>query len=124
KNMDGFKMDFFKEKEEEEVKVQEKRQAKNLEKETAKKQRIDKDAEELKRHLQIVANDDDDVYTKATPLASKVPIVDYQIHHENNKPYYKIIKADGTHQLFLIFITLLKNFYIEDLEALWKLVKE
>nr|GEZ79665.1 hypothetical protein [Tanacetum cinerariifolium] len=29
--------------------------------ETAKKQRIDKDAEELKRHPQIVANDDDDV---------------------------------------------------------------
>nr|GEV96895.1 hypothetical protein [Tanacetum cinerariifolium] len=54
--------------------------------------------EELKRHLQIVANDDDDVYNEATPLASKVPVVDYQIHHENNKPYYKIITADGNHQ--------------------------
>nr|GEU50537.1 hypothetical protein [Tanacetum cinerariifolium] len=35
---------------------------------------------------------------KATPLASKVPVGDYQIHHENNKPYYKIIRADGTHK--------------------------
>nr|GEY09989.1 ribonuclease H-like domain-containing protein [Tanacetum cinerariifolium] len=72
----------------------------------------------------IVANDDDDVYTEATPLASKVHVVDYQIHHENNKPYYKIIKVDGTHKLFLSFITLLKNFDREDLETLWKLIKE
>nr|GEW06396.1 hypothetical protein [Tanacetum cinerariifolium] len=41
------------------------------EQEIAKKQRIDEDAEELKRHLQIVANDNEDVYTEATPLASK-----------------------------------------------------
>nr|GEU94413.1 hypothetical protein [Tanacetum cinerariifolium] len=101
KNMVGFKMDFFK----------------------AKKQRIDEEVEELKTHLQIVANDDDDdVYTEATPLALKVPVVDYQIHHENNKPYYKIIRADGTHKLFISFITLLKNFDREDLEMLWKLV--
>nr|GEY90483.1 hypothetical protein [Tanacetum cinerariifolium] len=102
KNMARFKMDFFK----------------------AKKQRIDKEIEELKTHLQIVANNDDDVYTEATPLALKVPIVDYQIHHEHNKPYYKIISADGTHQLFLSFITLFKNFNREDLEMLWKLVEE
>nr|GEX31515.1 hypothetical protein [Tanacetum cinerariifolium] len=38
----------------------------------AKKQRIDEEAEELKTHLQIVDNDDDDVYTEATPLASKI----------------------------------------------------
>nr|GEX58187.1 hypothetical protein [Tanacetum cinerariifolium] len=49
--------------------------------------RMDEEAEELKRHLQIIPNDDDDVYTKATHLASK-------------------------------------NFDREDLEALWKLVKE
>nr|GEV11021.1 reverse transcriptase domain-containing protein [Tanacetum cinerariifolium] len=127
KNMAGFKMDFFKEKEEEEVTVQEegrKRQGENLKQDTAKKQRIDEEAEELKTHLQIVVNDDGDVYTETTPLASKVPVVDYQIHHENNKPYYKIVRADGTHKLFLSFITLLKNFEREDLEALWKIVKE
>nr|GEY48056.1 hypothetical protein [Tanacetum cinerariifolium] len=65
-----------------------------------------------------------DFFKEATPLVSKVPLVDYQIHLENNKPYYKIIRADGTHKLFLSFITLLKNFDKEDLKALWKLVKE
>nr|GEY84511.1 hypothetical protein [Tanacetum cinerariifolium] len=98
--------------------------AKQFIEETTKKNRIDEDVEELKRNLQILANDDDDVYTEATPLASKVPVVDYQIHYENNKPYYKIIRADETHKLFLSFIILLKNFDIEGLETLWKFVKE
>nr|GEU30223.1 hypothetical protein [Tanacetum cinerariifolium] len=53
---------------EEEVTVQEKeieeegnkRQGESLEQEIAKKQRMNEEAEELKRHMQIVANDDDD----------------------------------------------------------------
>nr|GEU96627.1 hypothetical protein [Tanacetum cinerariifolium] len=125
KNMVGFKLDFFKG--EEEVTVPEdgsKRKGEHLEQDMAKKQRIDEDAEELKTHLHIVVNDDDDVYIEATPLALKVLVVDYQIHHEHNKPYYKIIRADGTHQLFLNFITLLNNFNREDLKTLWKIVKE
>nr|GEZ15322.1 hypothetical protein [Tanacetum cinerariifolium] len=32
---------------------------------------------------------------EATPLASKVPIIDYEIHLERNKPYLKIIRADA-----------------------------
>nr|GEZ25156.1 hypothetical protein [Tanacetum cinerariifolium] len=79
---------------------------------------------ELKKHLQIVPNDDDDVYTKVTPLALKVPVVDYAIYTENNKPYYKIIRADESHQLFLSFLSLLRNFDREDLEMLWQLVQE
>nr|GFB42749.1 hypothetical protein [Tanacetum cinerariifolium] len=126
KNMASFNMDFFKGmtyseikpifkkhynsiqaflEKEEEVTIQEKeidekghkREGESLEQEIAKKQRMDEEEEEIKRHLQILANNDDDVNTKTTPLASKVPVVDYQIHHENNKPYYKIIRADGTH---------------------------
>nr|GEV68708.1 hypothetical protein [Tanacetum cinerariifolium] len=85
---------------------------------------MDEEAEDLKSHLQIVANDDDDVYIEATPLALKIPIVDYKIHFERNKPYFKIIRADGNHMLFLSFSTILKNFDREDLESLWKLVKE
>nr|GEY55476.1 hypothetical protein [Tanacetum cinerariifolium] len=50
--------------------------------------------------IMIVPNEDDDVYTEATPLARKVPVVDYEIIKLNNKPHYKIIRADGTHQLF------------------------
>nr|GEY96557.1 hypothetical protein [Tanacetum cinerariifolium] len=60
----------------------------------------------------------------ATPLARKVPIVDYEIYTENNKPYYKIIRADGSPQLFLSFLSLLRNFDREDLEVLWQLVEE
>nr|GEU90679.1 hypothetical protein [Tanacetum cinerariifolium] len=150
KNMAGLKMHFFKgmtyneirpifekhynlnqaflERVEEEVigqkEEESKRKGDSLNQDAAKKQRINEEEEELKAHLQIVVHDDDDVFTEATPLASKVPVVDYQIHHENNKPYYKIIRADGTHKLFLSFITLLKNFDREDLEMLWKLVQE
>nr|GEX93625.1 hypothetical protein [Tanacetum cinerariifolium] len=53
----------------------------------SKKQKLDEEVEELKRNLQIVPNDEDDVYTKATPLALKVPVVDYEIYTENNRPY-------------------------------------
>nr|GEW11716.1 hypothetical protein [Tanacetum cinerariifolium] len=131
KNMAGFKMDFFRgmsynnirlifekyfnsnvafleksEKElEEEASKALKRKNESFEQQAVKKQKLDEEAEELKKHLQIVPNKDD-VYTEATPLALKVPVVDYQIHTENNKPYYKIIRADGTHQLFLSFISL------------------
>nr|GEW02217.1 hypothetical protein [Tanacetum cinerariifolium] len=150
KNMAGFKMDFFKamtyndvrpifkkhynsiksflEKGEEEIEEEgSKRKGDSLNQDASKKQRIDKEEEELKTHLQIVVNDDDDdddVYTETTPLALKVPVVDYQIHHKNNKPYYKIIGADGTHKFFISFISLLNNFDRKDLEMLWKLVQE
>nr|GEZ66992.1 hypothetical protein [Tanacetum cinerariifolium] len=57
-----------------------KREGKSLEKEISKKQKMNEEAKELRSHLQIVPNDDDDdVYTEATPLASKIPIVDYKI---------------------------------------------
>nr|GEV24026.1 retrovirus-related Pol polyprotein from transposon TNT 1-94 [Tanacetum cinerariifolium] len=47
-----------------------------------------KEVEDLQQHLEIVPDKDDDVYTKATPLARKVPVVDYHIIHLNNKPRY------------------------------------
>nr|GEZ70841.1 hypothetical protein [Tanacetum cinerariifolium] len=65
----------------------------------AKRRKLNKEVEDLKQHLEIVPDEDDDVYTEATRLARKVPVVDYEIIHFNNKPHYKIIRADGTHQL-------------------------
>nr|GEU71130.1 hypothetical protein [Tanacetum cinerariifolium] len=131
KNMAGFKMNFFKGMTYSEIRPLFKKHynsnqafLERVEEEVTVQEKEIEEEEELKRHLQIMSNDDDDVYTKATPLASNVPVVDYQIHRENNKPYYKIIKADGSHKLFLSFITLLENFDREDLETLWKLVKE
>nr|GEW84201.1 hypothetical protein [Tanacetum cinerariifolium] len=149
-NVDGFKMDYFKgmsyddirpiferyfdsnvaflQKTKEQIEEEESRALKRLNEtpaeRAAKRQKLDEEAEELKRHLQIVPNEDDDVYTEATPLARKVPVVDYQIIEMNNKPYYKIIRADDTHQLYVSFLTLLRNFNREELEALWSLVEE
>nr|GEV74262.1 hypothetical protein [Tanacetum cinerariifolium] len=150
RNMAGFKMDYFKgmsyddihpifekyfnsnatflEKTKEQLEEEErralKRKTESTEEKAVKKQKLDEEVEELKKHLHIVPNNDDDVYTETTPLALKVPIVDYEIYLENNKPYFKIIRADGTYQLFLSFLSLLRNFNREDLEVLWQLVKE
>nr|GEU70368.1 ribonuclease H-like domain-containing protein [Tanacetum cinerariifolium] len=151
RNMAGFKMDYFKgmsyddirpifekyfnsnvaflEKTKEQLEEEEsralKRTSESLEEKAAKKQKLDEKIEELKKHLQIVPNDDDDddVYTEATPLALKVPIVDYEIYSKNNKPFYKIIRADGSHQLFLRFLSLLRNFDREDLERRYPLTR-
>nr|GEW87587.1 hypothetical protein [Tanacetum cinerariifolium] len=79
--------------------------------------KLDEEVEELRKHLQIVLNEDDDIYTKATPLVLKVPVVDFKIYTENNKPYYKIKRADGSHQLYLHFLSMLRNFNREDLES-------
>nr|GEV38123.1 hypothetical protein [Tanacetum cinerariifolium] len=46
------------------------------------------------------------------------------LEKKNNKPHYKIIRADGTHQLFLSFLSLLRNFDKKDLEMLWQIVNE
>nr|GEX87181.1 hypothetical protein [Tanacetum cinerariifolium] len=101
-----------------------KRLSESQEDKAAKKQKLDEEVEELRKHLMIVPNKEDDVYTEETPLARKVPVVDYEIYNENNKPYYKIKRADGSHQLYLSFLSMLRNFDIEDLEVLWQLVKE
>nr|GFB63753.1 hypothetical protein [Tanacetum cinerariifolium] len=66
----------------------------------------------------------DDVFVEAIPLAQKVPVVDYQVVVIDNRPRYKIIRADDTHQLYISFTNLLKNFDKEDLEALWRIVKD
>nr|GEX53517.1 ribonuclease H-like domain-containing protein [Tanacetum cinerariifolium] len=112
RNVAGFKIDYFKGMTYDDIHK------------AAKKQKLDEEVEELKRHLQIVPNNEDDVYTEATPLARKVSVVGYEIYNENNKPYYKVKRVDGSHQLYLSFLSLLRNFDREDLEALWRLVKE
>nr|GEU86651.1 hypothetical protein [Tanacetum cinerariifolium] len=126
KEYDGIFEEYVKSKEqlEEEESKALKRTSESLKEKAAKKQKLDDEVEELKKHLRIMPNDDDDVYTEATPLSFKVPVIDYVIYTENNKPYYKIIRADGSHQLFLSFLSLLRNFDRKDLEVLWQIVKE
>nr|GFC98123.1 hypothetical protein [Tanacetum cinerariifolium] len=45
----------------------------------AKRRKLNEEVKDLKQHLEIVPDEDDDVYTEATPLARKVPVMDYQI---------------------------------------------
>nr|GEV74333.1 hypothetical protein [Tanacetum cinerariifolium] len=118
KNVAGFKMDYFKGmsyddirpifeakfnlnvafllKTKEQIEKDENRALQRLNEtpteRAAKRQKLDEEVEELKRHLQIVPNKDDDVYTEATPLARKVPVIDYQINELNNKPTTKSLE--------------------------------
>nr|GEU55216.1 hypothetical protein [Tanacetum cinerariifolium] len=97
RNMAGFKMDYFKgisyddirlifekyfnsnvaflkktkEQMEEEDNKALKSTSESLEEKADKNPKLDEEVEELKKHLQIVANNNDDVYTEATPLALK-----------------------------------------------------
>nr|GEW25682.1 hypothetical protein [Tanacetum cinerariifolium] len=61
----------------------------------AKRRKLSEEAQEaddLRRRLEIIQDEDDDVFVEATPLAQKVPVVDYQVVVIDNKPKYKIIK--------------------------------
>nr|GEW59180.1 putative ribonuclease H-like domain-containing protein [Tanacetum cinerariifolium] len=99
----------------------------NLKHKAAKRRKLSEEAQEaddLKKRLEIAQDEDDDVFVEATLLAQKVHVVDYQIVVIHNKPKYKIIRADDTHQFYISITTLLKNFDREDLEALWKIVRD
>nr|GFA42179.1 hypothetical protein [Tanacetum cinerariifolium] len=64
-----------------------KRKAESSEKKAAKKQKFDEVVEELKKHLQIMPNDEDDVYTEATPLALKCQPMNEDYCYEQNSYY-------------------------------------
>ncbi|GJU18921.1 hypothetical protein Tco_1146887, partial [Tanacetum coccineum] len=108
-----------------------KRTTEQLESNISKKQKLDEneqaegaddDSAELKRCMEIVPEDEDDVTIDATSLSSKSPtIIDYKIHKEGKKNYFKIIKADGNSQLYLTFGQMFKNFNREELEVLWSI---
>nr|GEV16737.1 ribonuclease H-like domain-containing protein [Tanacetum cinerariifolium] len=103
-----------------------KRAGSNLEQEDANRQRLEEDNEsvELKRCLEIIPEDDDDVTIKATPLSSKSPtIVDYKICKKRRKSFFKIIRADGNSQNYLTFGKMFKKINKEYLEVLWSIVK-
>nr|GFA38259.1 hypothetical protein [Tanacetum cinerariifolium] len=153
KNTEGYKMEFFKGKtydeilpifqarfdanlkflfkSREEIKKEDEEIIKSINEtptqKAAKRRKLSEEAQEaddLKKRLEIVQDEDDDVFVEATPLAQKVPVVDYKVVVIDNKPKYKIIRADDTHQFYISFTTLLKNFDREDLETLWKIVRD
>nr|GEZ93786.1 hypothetical protein [Tanacetum cinerariifolium] len=67
-----------------------KRAGDELEQERSKKQKVedDKVSEELKRCLEIILDNEDDVTIYATPLSIKTPIIDYKIYKEGKKSYF------------------------------------
>nr|GEV51095.1 hypothetical protein [Tanacetum cinerariifolium] len=103
-----------------------KRAGDELDQEKSKKQKVedDKAQEELKRCLEIIPDDEDDVTIDATPLSIKsLTIFDYKIYKEGKKSYFQIFRADGNSQIYLTFSKMLKNFDREDLKVLSRLVK-
>ncbi|GJR23046.1 putative ribonuclease H-like domain-containing protein [Tanacetum coccineum] len=69
-----------------------------LEQEVAKKQKIDDDQEEaeIKKHMEIVL-DEEEIAIDAIPLATKPPmIVEYKIVKEGKIRYFQIIRANGS----------------------------
>ncbi|GJW34655.1 hypothetical protein Tco_0057575 [Tanacetum coccineum] len=83
----------------------------------------DQEEEELKKHLEIIR--DDDIAIDAIPLATKPPmIVEYKIIKKGIKGYYQLIRADGSTKRYSSMVHMLQNIDREDLETIWKLVKE
>nr|GEV18671.1 putative ribonuclease H-like domain-containing protein [Tanacetum cinerariifolium] len=67
-----------------------KRAGDKLDQERSKKQKVedDKESEELKRCLEIILDDEDDVTIDATHLSIKTPIIDYKIYKEGKRSYF------------------------------------
>nr|GEW64768.1 synaptobrevin, longin-like domain protein [Tanacetum cinerariifolium] len=122
RNMDGFKMDYFKGMSYDDIRlIFEKYFNYNVAfLEKTKEHLEEEESSALKRKTKSQA----EKASNKQKLDEEVPVVDYEIYTKNNKPYYKIIRADGSPQLFLSFLSLLRNFDREDLEVIWKIVKE
>ncbi|GJU92200.1 hypothetical protein Tco_1304623 [Tanacetum coccineum] len=83
----------------------------------------DQEAAKIKELMEIIPGKEE-VAIDAIALAVKPPsIVDWKIYKEGKKTYYQKIRADGSSNMYLVFIHMLKSFDREDLETLWKLVK-
>nr|GFA81415.1 hypothetical protein [Tanacetum cinerariifolium] len=53
------------------------------------------DSKELKKYMEILLDNGDEVLIEAIPISSRSPtIIDYKIHKEGKKNYFKIIRAD------------------------------
>nr|GEX50069.1 hypothetical protein [Tanacetum cinerariifolium] len=121
KNMAGFKMDFFKGMSYDDIRPIFEKHFNSI---VAFLEKGEEELEEeASKAIKRKSESSEEKAAKKRKLDEEVPVVDYQIHTENNKPYYKIIKANRTHQLFLSFISLLRNFDKEDLEMLWQIVQ-
>nr|GEX44684.1 putative ribonuclease H-like domain-containing protein [Tanacetum cinerariifolium] len=93
-----------------------------LEQGSAKKMKTSKEVteEDLKEMMQLVPVEE--VYVEA--LQVKHPIIDWEIHTEGKRDYWKIIRLGGNTAVYQVFVDMLKQMDREDLNQLWMLVKE
>nr|GFA56994.1 hypothetical protein [Tanacetum cinerariifolium] len=61
---------------------------------------------------------------KVKALQVKYHLIDWDTHSEGSRSYSKIIRVGGITQAYQSFGDMLKDFDREDLDALWRLVKE
>nr|GEV08980.1 hypothetical protein [Tanacetum cinerariifolium] len=109
-----------------------KRKGLSLEKESAKKLKTSEEVteeakssdevpkEKVKEMMQLVPIEE--VYVEA--LQVKHPIIDWKVYTEGKRSYLKITRLGGSSASYQFFIDLLKHLDREDLNQLWRLVKE
>nr|GEV89513.1 DNA-directed DNA polymerase [Tanacetum cinerariifolium] len=109
-----------------------KRKGLSLEQESTKKQKtseeVPKEAmspeevpeEKVKEMMHLVPIEE--VYVEA--LQVKHPIIDWKVYTEGQRSYWKITRLGGHSASYHFFIDLLKHLDREDLNQLWRLVKE
>ncbi|GKA76231.1 hypothetical protein Tco_0782692 [Tanacetum coccineum] len=107
-----------------------KRAGKEQQKESSKKQKVEEEKEseevdevELKKLL--VIKKDEDIAIDIIPLAIKLPvIIDYKLHKEGLLVHYELIRAYGSSKRYSSMIRMLQGIDREDLEALWRIVRQ
>nr|GFA76237.1 hypothetical protein [Tanacetum cinerariifolium] len=86
--------------------------------ETMSPEEVPKD--KVKEIMQLVPIEE--VYVEA--LQVKHPIIDWKVYTEGHRSYWKITRLGGSLASYQFFIDLLKHLDREDLNQLWRLVKE
>nr|GEW23499.1 hypothetical protein [Tanacetum cinerariifolium] len=109
-----------------------KRKRFNLEQEKAKKQKTSVEVPDKEKPLEEILEEKvkemmrlvpiEEVYVQA--LQIKHPIIDWKVHIEGQRSYWKIIRLGGSSTCYQFFVDLLKHLDREDLNQLWVLVKE
>nr|GEV11882.1 reverse transcriptase domain-containing protein [Tanacetum cinerariifolium] len=76
--------------------------------------------EDVKNMLEIILVSE----FKVEALQVKYPLIDWEIHSEGSRTYWKIIRVGGITQAYQSFEDMLKDFDREDPVVLWRLVKD
>nr|GEZ53178.1 putative ribonuclease H-like domain-containing protein [Tanacetum cinerariifolium] len=99
-----------------------KRKGVRLEQDSFKKLKTSEEVpeEKLKEMMELIPVEE--VYVEA--LQVKHPIIDWDVHTEGERSYWKIIRLGGSSASYHFFVDLLKHLDREDLNQLWALVKE